>query len=78
MRAFRTLAHRYLRKFADLRGEWLSDEAQEVHPDVDDTDGLDPEAEFEAWKLRELMRLKRDREARYAYVSLPLAPSPAA
>ncbi|BGP26558.1 hypothetical protein JCM10295v2_005511 [Rhodotorula toruloides] len=41
-------------------------EAEESHPDVDDTDGLDPEGEFEAWKLRELMRLKRDREARYA------------
>ncbi|GAA5828440.1 hypothetical protein JCM3770_001185, partial [Rhodotorula araucariae] len=41
-------------------------EAQEVHPDVDDTDGLDPEGEFEAWKLRELQRLKRDREERYA------------
>lgn len=78
MRAFRTLAHGYLRKFADIRRKWLAEEAQEVHPDVDDTDGLDPEAEFEAWKLRELMRLKRDREARYAYVSLPLAPSPAA
>ncbi|BGP57113.1 hypothetical protein JCM8202_000555 [Rhodotorula sphaerocarpa] len=46
--------------------EIATKEAQEVHPDVDDTDGLDPEAEFEAWKLRELMRLKRDREARYA------------
>ncbi|GAA5867857.1 hypothetical protein JCM3774_005886 [Rhodotorula dairenensis] len=46
--------------------ELATKEAQEVHPDVDDTDGLDPEGEFEAWKLRELMRLKRDREARYA------------
>ncbi|KAG0663510.1 hypothetical protein C6P46_002406 [Rhodotorula mucilaginosa] len=46
--------------------EIASKEAQEVHPDVDDTDGLDPEGEFEAWKLRELTRLKRDREARYA------------
>lgn len=45
-----------------------AEEAQEVHPDVDDTDGLDPEGEFEAWKLRELTRLKRDREARYACV----------
>jgi microfibrillar-associated protein 1 len=31
-------------------------------PDVDDTDGLDPEAEFEAWRLRELGRIKRDKE----------------
>ena len=29
---------------------------------VDDTDGLDPEAEHQAWRLRELQRLKRDRE----------------
>lgn len=46
---------------------------------MDDTDGLDPEGEFEAWKLRELMRLKRDREARYACVSslgLPSIPLP--
>lgn len=47
-----------------------AEEAQEVHPDVDDTDGLDTEGEFEAWKLRELQRLKRDREERYACVSL--------
>ncbi|EFP91164.1 uncharacterized protein PGTG_16909 [Puccinia graminis f. sp. tritici CRL 75-36-700-3] len=38
-------------------------EVDQVFPDVDDTDGLDPEAEFEAWKLRELKRLRRDREA---------------
>jgi microfibrillar-associated protein 1 len=30
--------------------------------EVDDTDGLDEEAEFENWKLRELKRIKRDRE----------------
>ncbi|GAA6029145.1 hypothetical protein JCM8097_001621 [Rhodosporidiobolus ruineniae] len=46
--------------------ELAEKEAQTVQPDVDDTDGLDPEGEFEAWKLRELMRLKRDKEARYA------------
>lgn len=39
---------------------------EDKFPDVDDTDGLDPEAEFEAWKLRELMRIKRDKEALYA------------
>ena len=33
---------------------------------VDDTDGLDPEAEHQAWRLRELQRLKRDREAMIA------------
>jgi microfibrillar-associated protein 1 len=31
---------------------------------IDDTDDIDEEAEFEAWKLRELLRLKRDREER--------------
>ncbi|KAI9282324.1 splicing factor, Prp19-binding domain-containing protein [Sporodiniella umbellata] len=37
------------------------------HADMpDDTDGLDEEAEYEAWKLRELGRIKRDREARIA------------
>jgi microfibrillar-associated protein 1 len=30
--------------------------------DVDDTDGLDPEGEFEEWRLRELGRIKRDKE----------------
>ena len=29
--------------------------------EVDDTDNIDEEAEFEAWKLRELQRIKRDR-----------------
>lgn len=32
-------------------------------PDVDDQDGVEPEAEFEAWRLRELTRIKRDKEA---------------
>ncbi len=31
-------------------------------PDVDDTDGLDPAAEFEAWRLRELGRIKKEKE----------------
>jgi microfibrillar-associated protein 1 len=30
--------------------------------DVDDTDGLDPKSELEAWKLRELKRIQRDHE----------------
>ena len=38
--------------------------------EVDDTDGLDEQAEYEAWKLRELKRVKRDREEREAYVLL--------
>ncbi|MBW0516273.1 hypothetical protein O181_055988 [Austropuccinia psidii MF-1] len=42
--------------------ELAEKEIDDVFPDVDDTDGLDPEAEFEAWRFRELQRLKRDRE----------------
>ncbi|KAI8943061.1 hypothetical protein NX059_001096 [Plenodomus lindquistii] len=30
---------------------------------IDDTDGLDPDAEYAAWKLRELRRIKRERLA---------------
>jgi microfibrillar-associated protein 1 len=30
---------------------------------IDDTDGLDPDAEYAAWKLRELKRIKRERLA---------------
>lgn len=33
---------------------------------MDDTDGLDPTAEFEAWRLRELSRIKREKEAEAA------------
>ena len=40
------------------------DDDEDVERDlVDDTDGLDPEAELAAWKLRELKRVKREREA---------------
>lgn len=51
-----------------------AEDAEETFPDVDDTDGLDPSAEFEEWKLRELMRIKRDKEALYASVSYSLRP----
>ncbi|KAI0668737.1 splicing factor, Prp19-binding domain-containing protein [Trametes maxima] len=46
-----------------IRRELLEKEKEEEVPDVDDTDGLDPAAEFEAWRLRELARIKRDKEA---------------
>ena len=42
--------------------DWDDDEVVEVEQ-VDDTDDLDPEAERAAWKLRELKRVKREREA---------------
>ena len=44
----------------------VTEEKQEQTPDVDDTDGLDPTGEFEAWRLRELARIKRDKEAERA------------
>ena len=45
------------------RKGWDDDEDFAPEELVDDTDGLDPEAEHQAWRLRELQRLKRDREA---------------
>ncbi|TXT13182.1 hypothetical protein VHUM_01583 [Vanrija humicola] len=53
----------------DLAGETIRRElaekevGNELIPDVDDTDGLDPEAEFEEWRARELTRLVRDKQA---------------
>ncbi|MCJ1232428.1 hypothetical protein MMC14_000380 [Varicellaria rhodocarpa] len=39
------------------------DDDEEIGGDtIDDTDGLDPEAEYEAWKLREFKRVKRERD----------------
>ncbi|KAH9916753.1 splicing factor, Prp19-binding domain-containing protein [Epithele typhae] len=49
-----------------IRRELLEKEKQEETPDVDDSDGLDPAGEFEAWRLRELARIKRDKEAELA------------
>ena len=37
-----------------------------MQPDVDDADGVDPAAEFDAWRARELKRLVRDKEAQAA------------
>ncbi|KAL8776062.1 MAG: hypothetical protein Q9194_003404 [Teloschistes cf. exilis] len=42
--------------------EWDDDEDVDAD-EVDDTDDIDPETERAAWKLRELKRVKRDREA---------------
>ncbi|KAG8824944.1 hypothetical protein FRC19_000773 [Serendipita sp. 401] len=38
-------------------------EAKPPGAEIDDTDGLQPEEEFDAWRLRELHRLKREKEA---------------
>ncbi|KAK5045582.1 hypothetical protein LTR84_009200 [Exophiala bonariae] len=50
---------------ARAQGKKAWDDDEDLLPEnlVDDTDGLDPDAEHAAWKLRELQRLKRDREA---------------
>ena len=46
---------------AEGRRDW--DDEDNVVDEVDDTDDVDPEAERAAWKLRELKRVKREREA---------------
>ncbi|KAG8878241.1 hypothetical protein FRB98_006307 [Tulasnella sp. 332] len=46
-----------------IKRELAEKETSDVIPDVDDTDGLDPQADFEAWRIRELSRIKRDKEA---------------
>lgn len=48
---------------ARAAGKKYWDDEDDEDDDVDDTDGIDPEAEHAAWKLRELKRIKRDREA---------------
>ena len=40
-----------------------SGELVDLQPDVDDTDGLDPSVEFDAWRARELTRLLRDKQS---------------
>ncbi|KIJ68827.1 hypothetical protein HYDPIDRAFT_25080 [Hydnomerulius pinastri MD-312] len=45
-----------------IRRELAEKEKEEIIPDVDDTDGLDPDGEFEAWRLRELARIKKEKE----------------
>lgn len=51
---------------ARLAGKKAWDEDENVaaeEEELDDRDGLDEEAEYAAWKLRELKRIKRQREA---------------
>ncbi|CAD6887496.1 unnamed protein product [Tilletia caries] len=45
-----------------IKRELAEKEFEENLPDLSDTDGKDPEAEFQAWRLRELHRIKRSRE----------------
>ncbi|OTA87642.1 hypothetical protein M434DRAFT_375357 [Hypoxylon sp. CO27-5] len=46
---------------ATKKGHW--NDAIDENEDVDTEDDVDPEAEYAAWKLRELKRIKREREA---------------
>jgi microfibrillar-associated protein 1 len=48
---------------AKAAGKKFWDDEDNIVDEVDDTDDLDPEAELTAWKLRELTRVKRDRDA---------------
>ncbi|KAJ3043313.1 Microfibrillar-associated protein 1 [Rhizophlyctis rosea] len=50
----------------ELRREVAAAEISAAITDVDDTDNLDEDAEFAAWKLRELLRIKRDRAEKHA------------
>jgi len=43
--------------------DWDDDVEEADMNAIDDTDGLDPDAEYAAWKLRELRRIKRERLA---------------
>lgn len=45
-----------------IKRELAEKEKEEDVPDVDDTDGIDPEGEFEAWRLRELGRIRKEKE----------------
>ncbi|KAG9314705.1 RNA dependent RNA polymerase-domain-containing protein [Chiua virens] len=45
-----------------IKRELAEKEKEDVIPDIDDTDGFDPEGEFEAWRLRELARIKKEKE----------------
>ncbi|KAF9456812.1 splicing factor, Prp19-binding domain-containing protein [Collybia nuda] len=45
-----------------IRRELAEKEKEEDVIDIDDTDDLDPAAEFEAWRLRELGRIKAEKE----------------
>jgi microfibrillar-associated protein 1 len=59
------LVEEQIRKQAAARaaGKKHWDDESDPEADVDDTDDVDPEAEYAAWKLRELKRIRRERDA---------------
>lgn len=46
-----------------IKAELLVKSHDEAQPDLDDTDGKEPEEEFQAWRLRELQRIERTKNA---------------
>lgn len=62
-------AHEFVRAELERQAEekkagrrYWDDEDVAAEEDVDDTDDLDPEMEYTEWKLRELKRIKRERD----------------
>ncbi|KAI1762990.1 splicing factor, Prp19-binding domain-containing protein [Hypoxylon sp. FL1150] len=64
-KAMDELVEEQMRKDAAARaaGKKHWDDVVDEEENVDTEDDVDPEAEFAAWKLRELKRIKREREA---------------
>ncbi|KAI1259330.1 splicing factor, Prp19-binding domain-containing protein [Xylariaceae sp. FL1019] len=64
-KAMDEIVEEQLRKDAAARaaGKKHWDDLIDEEEDVDTEDDVDPEAEYAAWKLRELKRIKREREA---------------
>ncbi|KAI0525703.1 splicing factor, Prp19-binding domain-containing protein [Xylaria bambusicola] len=64
-KAMDELVEEQMRKDAEARavGKKHWDDLMDEEEDVDTEDDKDPEAEYAAWKLRELKRIKREREA---------------
>jgi microfibrillar-associated protein 1 len=60
--AIQAQAQQYALERAEEKTQWDDDE-RAIAAEVDDADGADPEAERTAWKLRELRRLRRERDA---------------
>lgn len=46
-----------------IKRELAEKKHEEDQPDLSDTDGRDPEEEFSAWRIRELSRIKAERES---------------
>ena len=49
-----------------VRQEIRAAQKEREHVEIDDTDGVDPDAEFAAWRARELVRIRRVQDAEAA------------